>query len=262
MIYLFCLFFSSFSEDLLKLKNEQRQISEYLEQKRHDEFNRKFQKKMKQKQHAEYRDKLAKKFFESLPDIEKIEEKYYQNAVRDFANKWNVQQNKRKQHIEQLKHERITDHINEVQTIKQNEQKFQHEHEMEKVKRQQNEKIDLIFYHQKYADRIQKAKQLRQIINKQIEMNEQVRQHEHITSRIETNHAIESAIQQDDKHFFDYANKLINAAKCKGIPIHPLKKVIDEYTRKNALLQQNDDLPHMKSQIDIGISVERKYAIQ
>lgn len=217
---------------------------------------------MKQKRQSHYRDTLAKKLFENLPDITKVEEKCYQNAVKDFAVKWEEQEKKRNEHIERLKQERINNHSREVQTIKQIEQKIQHDYEMEKAKRQLNEKIDLIFYRQQYADRVQRAKQLRQIINQQIELNDKSRRDEVITSRIETNHAIESIIQKDDQHFFDYANKLIIAAKHKGIPLHPLKKVIDEYTIQNTLLPQSDDLPHMKSQIDIGISLERKYSIK
>lgn len=242
--------------------DEQQRINRYLEQKRFEEFNQKYQEKIKKRRQSHYRDTLAKKLFESLPDITKVEEKCYQNAVKDYAAKWDEQEKKRNEHIEQLKRERIDNHLKEVETIKDIEQKIQHSHEVEKAKRQFNEKIDLIFYRQQYADRVQRAKQLRQIINQQIEMNKKSRRDEVITSRIETNHAIEAAACKDDQHFFDYANKLIAAAKNKGIPIHPLKKVIDEYTDNNTLLPQSDDLPHMVSQIDIGISLERKYLIK
>lgn len=217
---------------------------------------------MKQKRKTHYRDTLAKKLFESLPDITKVEEKCYQNAVKDFMVKWDEQEMKRNKHIDEMKRERIDNHQREMKTIQQIEQKIQHDRDVEKAKRQLNEKIDLIFYCQQYADRVQKAKQLRQVIDQQIELNEKTRRDEVITSRIETNHAIESSTHKDDQHFFDYANKLITAAKTKGIPIHPLKKVIDEYTIQNNLLPQSDDLPHMKSQIDIGISLERKYSIK
>lgn len=205
---------------------------------------------------------LAKKLFESLPDITTVEEKCYQNGVREHAVKWDDQVHKRNEHIEQLKQQRIVAQSNEMKTLKQIKQKIQHEHEVEKANRLLNEQIDLIAYRQQYADRVQKAKQLRKIISQQIETNKKARHDEVITSRIETNHAITSAAQKDDQHFFDYANKLITAAKIKGNPIHPLRKVVDEYTVHNSLLPQCDDLPHMKSQIDIGISLERKYAIK
>lgn len=247
---------------MIKICNEQKRINKYLEQKRFEEFNQKYQEKLKHKRQSHYRDTLAKKVFESLPDITKVEEKCYQNAVKDYAAKWEEQEKKRNEHIEQLKRERVVNHAKEMQTIREIEQKIRNNHEMEKAKRQLNEKIDLIFYRQQYADRVQTAKQLRKVINEQIELNKKSRRDEVITSRIETNHAIESVKQKDDQHFFDYANKLITAAKNEGIPIHPLKKVIDEYTHQNALLPQTDDLPHMKSQIDIGISLERKYSIK
>ncbi|XP_031627709.1 trichohyalin-like [Contarinia nasturtii] len=246
-------------KDFVKVQNEQQRINCYLEQKSLDEFNQKYQEKLKKKRQFEYRDNLAKKLFDSLPDITKVEEKCYQNAVKDFADKWKEQEYKRNNHIEQLKCERITNHLKEIDAIKQIERKIRQEHDVEKAKRHLNEKIDLVFYRQQYGDRVQRAKQLRKIIKQQIEMSEKSRRDELITSRMETNQAIEAATQKDDKHFFDYANKLVAAAKNKGIPIHPLKKVIDEYTVQNSLLQHSDDLPHMKSQIDIGISLERKY---
>lgn len=247
------------AEDLLKVYNEQNRINKYLEQKRLDEFNRKYREKMQQKRQSAYREHLARKLFESLPDVTISEEKCYQAAVKDYAKKWDEQEKKQNEHIEKLRKERLTYHSKEMDTIKELKEKLQHEYEMDKAKRKFNEKIDLAFYRQQYADRVQKAKQLRRFIGQQIELDKKSRHDEVITSRIETNRAIESEAQKDDQHFFVYAQKLIKSAKSKGIPLHPLKKVIDEYTVQNALLPQCDDLPHMKSQIDIGISVERKY---
>lgn len=241
---------------------EQKHINKYLEQKKLADFNQKYQERSKKKRQWNYKEMLAKKLFESLPDITKVEEKCYQNAVREYAAKWDEQINKQNQHIEQLKQQRIAAQSNEMKTLKQLKQNLLHEHEVEKANRLLNEKIDLVAYRQQYADRVQKAKQLRKIISQQIEANKKAHHDEVITSRVETIHAIESAAQKDDQHFFDYANKLIAAAKIKGNPIHPLKKVVDEYTVQNSLLPQSDDLPHMKSQIDIGISLERKYAIK
>lgn len=250
-----------FAGDFSKVCNEQRRINNYLEQKRYEEFNRKYQDKIKQRRQSEYREKLAKRLFESLPDITKTEDKCYQKAVKDLATKWDEQEYKRNEHIRKLKNERLVHHSHEFEAIDKIKQKIQHENEIEKQKRQINEKIDLVFYRQQHADRVQKAKELRQIISQQMELNKKNQHDELIMNRIETNRAIESVAQSDDKHFFDFANKLVTTAKRKGMPIHPLKKVINEYTVQNALLPQNQDLPHMKSQIDIGIAIERKYSL-
>lgn len=239
--------------------NEQNRINKYVEQKRLDEFNSKYREKMQQKRQSAHREQLARKLFESLPDVTIPEEKCYQAAVKDYAKKWDEQEKKQHGHIEKLRRERLANHSREMDTIKQLKEKLQHEYEVDKAKRKINEQIDLAFYRQQYADRVQKAKQLRQHIAQQIELDKKSRHDEVITSRIETIRAIQSEAQNDDRNFFDYAQKLIKSAKCKGIPMHPLKKVIDEYTVHNSLLPQSDDLPHMKSQIDIGISVERKY---
>lgn len=256
------LFFHFLSGDLLKVCNEQKRINRYLQQKRWNELNQKYQEKLKQKCQSEYRDNLAKKLFQSLPDITIPEEKCYQNAVKHYAAKWDEQENKRNKHVQQIKQQRLFHQSKEMEAIKQLKETIQHEHNMEKEKRAINEKIDLIFYRQQYADRLEKCRQLRNIISQQIELNKKAQRDEMITSRIETNRAIESEIQKDDQHFFHYATKLIKSAKHKGIPVHPLKKVINEYAVHNSLLPQTDDLPHMKSQIDIGISLERKYSIQ
>lgn len=242
--------------------NEQNRINNYLERKRFDEFTRKYQEKLKQKHQSDHRDNLAKKLFQSLPDITIPENKCYQNAVKEFAVKWEEQEQKRNEHIEEMRKERLLHHSREMDKIKLMKETIQNEFKAEKAKRELGEKIDLAFYRQQYGDRVQKAKQLRQIISQQIELDKKTRRDEVITSRIETIQAIESEAQKDDQHFFDYANKLIVAAKNRGVPVHPLKKVVDEYTIQNSLLPQTDDLPHMKSQIDIGISLERKYLIK
>lgn len=246
--------------DFIKVCNEQNRINRYLEQKRHEEFSQKYQEKLKKKRQSEFREKLAKQLFQSLPDITKVEDKCYQRAVKDLAAKWDEQENKRNDHIRKLKNERLVHHSNEFKEIDKMKQRMQHENEIEKAKRQANEKIDLVFFQQQHAKRVQKAKELRRIISQQMEVSKKNRQDELITSRIETNQAIEAEAQNDDKHFFNYANKLLIAAQHKGIPIHPLKKVISDYTVHNSLLPQTGDLPHMKSQIDIGISLERKYS--
>lgn len=246
----------------MKIYGEQTRINQYVEQKRLDEFNCKLQEKLKKKKQWEHRDRLAKKLFDGLPDIESAENKCYQVAVKDLATKWDEQENKRNEHIIRLRNERLVNHTNQMDAIEQIKQQLRQQHETDKTKRKINEKIDLIFYLQQQTDKVQKAKQLRQIINQQIESTKQAQRDQLISSRIQTNAVIESEAQRDDKHFFDYANRLVRAAKNKGIPLHPLKKVIDEYIMHNSLVPQDDDLPHMKSQIDVGISVERKYALK
>lgn len=255
-------YFHFLSGDWFKVCNEQNRINNYLQEKGRNDLNQKYQEKLKQKRQSEYRDNLAKKLFQSLPDITIPEEKCYRNAVKNYATKWDEQENKRNDHVQQIKQQRLFHQSKEMEAIKQLKEKIQHEHNVDKAKRTINDKIDLAFYRQQYADRLKKCKQLRHTINQQIELDKKARRDEMITSRIETNQAIESEIQNDDKHFFHYATKLIKSAKHKGIPVHPLKKVIDEYTVHNSLLPQTDDLPHMKSQIDIGISLERKYSIK
>lgn len=249
-----------FAEDLLKAYNEQSRINQYLEQKRLDEFNGKYREKVQQHHRSAYREQLAKKLFESLPDVTIAEEKCYQAAVKDYAKKWGEQEKKQHEHTQKLRDERLVHHTRAMHTIKEMKAKLQHEYEMDKAKREHNEKIDLAFHRQQHVDRAQKTKQLRQFIAQQIELDKKMRHEELRTHRIETAHAIESDAQKDDQHFFDYAENLMKAAKNKGIPLHPLKKVIDEYTAQNALVPHSEELPHIKSQIDIGISVERKYS--
>lgn len=243
-----------------KINEEQERINEYSDAKFREETEQKYRRILKQRQQIAYRNELAKKHFDNLPDIESVENECYLKAAQEYAEKWNEQEQKKMEHCEQLKEDRIKYHSREKENMEKLQQIQFQANELDKLDRETNEKIDFVFDLQQRSDKLNKIKSLRQFINQQIELDKKARREELVQNRIDTNRAIESAIHKDDETFFNYATKLMKNAKEKGLPLKPLKKTIDEYKVSNSLLPQKDDLPHLKSHIDIGISMERKYS--
>lgn len=244
---------------MVKAIDEKNRIETYLEERLRKECERKLQKKLQQRRRDEFHHKFAKKQFHSLPNIEAIENTCYQRAVKEHEAKWKRQEKKRNDHIHRLKIDRIKTHSAEMKNLKKLKEKCEIESEMDRKNRQINEKIDFVFDRQQHHQRLHKIKKLEKVIAKQIENDEKSRRDELSRSRIETNRAIEYETNKDDQNFFKYANRLMDDAQKRGYPLKPLKKAIIEYKMQNSLIAQQDDLPHMKSNIDIGISTERKY---
>lgn len=244
---------------MVKAIDEKKRIETYLEQRLRKECERKLQKKLQQRRQDEFRHKLAKKLFKGLPNIEAMENTGYQRAVKEYEARWKQQEKKRNEHIQRLKTDRIKTHLIEIENSKKIKEKCEIESEMDQRNRHINEQIDFVFDRQQHHQRLNKIKKLEIIIAEQIANEEKSRRDELTRSRIETNRAIEYETTKDDQNFFKYANRLVDDAQKKGYPLKPLKKAIIEYKMQNSLIAQQDDLPHMKSHIDIGISTERKY---
>lgn len=202
---------------------------------------------------------MARNLFKNLPDIESKENEFYKKAVKEHTEKWNEQEQKKIAHYEELKEDRIKNYLLEKENLKKLRQEQKRIDEIEKIQKVNNEKIDFIFDRQQRMEKLTKLIDLRKFINEQIEMDKKSRQNELIQNRYDTNCAIESTINKDDQIFFNYATKLLRNAEKNGFPIKPLKKAIHEYKIDNYIISQKDDLPHLKSHIDIGISLERKY---
>lgn len=247
-----------FLGDAVKIDNEQKRINEYVAKKSQEEIKRKFQVKMKLKQKIDCRAKLAEKLFASQPDIEFVENQCYQNAINDFAKQWNEQEKKKIEHLNRIKVDRIKTNLKEMEILKNLKEQQAKEEKIDENNRYLNEKLDLVFDQQQRMARIKRAEKLKEIINEQIEQRVKCERDEFNQNRLDTNRAIETEAQKDDEDFLNYANKLMNDVRTKGKPLFPLIKAIDEYKVQNSLLPQNDDLPHMKSHLDIGISIERK----
>lgn len=215
---------------------------------------------VKQRQRIAQCNELAKKVFESFPDVEKKENECYQRAVKELAKKWDEQEQKKWEQIDRHKRDRIESHTKEKDQLMKARNYQNQLHELEKEEQRMNEKLDFIFDRQQRLKRIDEIKSLREFIHEQIELEKRARHEGIVQNRIDTNRAIESAIQNDDQTFFNFASKLVKNAKEKGYPLKPLIRTIEEYKTQNSLLPKKDDLPHLKSDIDIGICLRRKYS--
>lgn len=252
--------FSLSIEYVREISDEQKRINNYLEKKFHEESKRKYERMVKQRQRIAQCNQLATALFESFPDIEKRENECYQKAVKELQQKWDEQEEKKWEQIDRHKRDRIEYQTNEKdQMIKARNYQIQL-HELEKEEQKMNEKLDFIFDRQQRLKKIDEIKSLREFIRKQIELDKRERHVGIIQNRNDTNRAIDRAIQNDDQTFFNYASKLLKNAKKKGYPLKPLIRTIDQYKTHNSLLPQRDDLPHLRSDIDIGISIRRKYS--
>lgn len=243
-----------------KISEEQKRINSHLERKFQEESKRKYERMFKQRQRIAQCNELAKKVFESFPDVEKQENECYQKAVKELAQRWDEQELKKWEKIDRHKRDRIEYQTKEKDHMMEARNYQIQLHEVEKGEQKINEKLDFIFDRQQRSKKIDEIKSLREFIHEQIELEKRARHDGIIQNRIDTNRAIDSAIRNDDQTFFNYASKLLNNAKEKGYPLKPLIGTIEEYKIHNGLLPQRDDLPHLKSDIDIGISLRRKYS--
>lgn len=237
---------------------EQKRIDEYVAKKSQEEIRRKYQLKLKQKQKIEHCNELAEKLFKSLPDVEFAENECYQRAINDFAQSWNEQEKKKLEHLQRLKKDRIETHVKEMEVIEKLKQQAALEGKMDVLNRKFNEQVDVVFDKQQRSTRVKRIEKLKKLIREQADQRERGERKEMEQNRIETNRAIDSEAQKDNEDFLDHAAKLVHDAKAKGLPTYPLMKAIKEYIVQHSLLPQSDDLPHLKSHIDIGISIERK----
>lgn len=256
---MFFIVFLRFLGYVKKLNEEQENINKYLETKLHEEAEQKYKKKMKQAKQTIYRNELAKKIFDGLPDIESLENKCYQKAVEEFAEKWDEQEQKKFNHYNVLREDRIEHHKREKETLQKLQQQQKQAYELDKLNRKNNEIIDFVFDRQQHSDKVNRIKNLRKFISAQIELDKKNRRDELAQNRLDTNRIIENSNKKDDQTFFSYAAQLMNNARENGHPLTPLKRTIDEYKIQNCLLPPKDDMPHLKSNIDIGISLERKF---
>lgn len=222
-------------------------------------------KQTKQQQHQrqiEQRLHLAKCLFDSQPNVDEAENRCYRRAVQEHERHWMDQEKKRYKHIERLKSDRIESHLIDVHHAQQQRKQNAHDRELDRINCSNNEKIDFAFDRQQRHKRIDDIQKHREIIGRQIKSGEKRRTDQLIRDRVETNRAIVSDAEKTDSNFFDYANRLLSDANNMGYPLKPLHNVIVQYKKQNSLMPRIDDLPHMKSHIDIGIAIEQKTTVK
>lgn len=235
---------------MTKIDEEQRKIDAYVERKRADELERKRNEIMKRRQQTAYRHQLATQLFDQQPDVEGIEHECYRRAVDELAIQWKQQQHSRKNHVEQMRKERIENHAKELERIQKLKESESIERMAEVENRAKNEAIDIMHECQRRAQRARKANELQEWICSQIETQQKWQNEQLDKDRANTNRDMHDAAEQEDQTFLSYANKLMNMAKSNGRPILPLVKVMHDYQKQHRLLPPKNNLPHLKSKIE------------
>lgn len=246
-------FFHLFSVYRQRNALEQKRIESYLCHKSEEEIAEKVNKLIKRRNQTNYRNKLATKLFDSQPDIEGAENECLERAIKDFATRWDEQQQKKRERIERLREERIRFECEAREREKQALKEELLERQLEKSICLKNEELNIALDHQQRLAKIQKAKELRSIISKQIASQNQHREDTIKRDRESTNRTINDEAQRDDANFFCYANNLLNTAQREGRPIYPLIKAIKQYKQQHSLIPKRDVLPHMKSKVDLSM---------
>lgn len=236
-------------KDAEKRRTEERKIDQYLQTKRKDETLQKVNERNRKTQRARTIDALAVKVITSLPDVEGAQDKCYQTAIKKMAAQWDEQVQKRRAHTARMKEARILQHTVERDDVEQLKKEQLLKAEVEKFNQMVNEEVDCHYEVQRRRDRLNTNRELRSIITKQVE-ERKIREQMEITD--ESKYFREENLK-DDQHFMDYADRLISKAREKGRVVHPLVRVVNEYKMRNAMNPPKLELPHLRSQVGIGV---------
>lgn len=229
---------------------QQKKINQYHQNKTEKEAMDKLNERQRKYRRARAIEELAQKVAQSLPDIEGAEEKCYQNAIKQFASQWEEQEAKRRGHTDRMKQQRVFHHVAEREETEEKKQHQIEKGEVEKINRLKNEQMDCQFEYQKRTDRLNTSRKLFAKLKDQVE-ERKLKEKMEITD--ESKYFREEN-RKDDEHFMKYAQKFIGYAKLKGRVLEPIIRVVNEYNEEHSLLLPKRELPHLKSQVDIGVA--------
>lgn len=229
---------------------QQNKINHYLQHKTEKETLNKMAERQRKSRRARAIEELAQKVAQSLPDIAGAEEKCYQNAIKQFALHWDEQENKRKAHNEGMKSQRIFHQMAECEHMTERKQHHMEKADQEKINRLKNEQVDCKFEFEKRQDRLNTSRKLFSKLKDQME-ERNLRKEMEITD--DSKHFQEEN-RKDDEHFMKYADRFIKHAKIKGQVLQPLIRIVNDYDEKHSLLPPKRELPHLRSQVNIGVT--------
>lgn len=243
--------------DVATNRTEDDRIRQYLQAKNEQETTRKLTERERKWRRARAVEDLGMKVLRSLPDIQGAEEKSYQNAIKVLASQWDEQECKRRAHTARLRDERIAFQQREQKELEEQRQKELAADEEIKTNRMRNEELNLHHDIQKRSERTKKNIQLKKVLREQVD-ERKLRERMAIT---DDSKFFREENRKDDEHFMEYAEKLLNYATQRGRVLRPLLKVIDEYQEKHSLLPPRIELPHLHSQVGIGVA-EKEFVVR
>lgn len=177
-----------------------------------------------------------------------VEEAARQKAAAELEQRHETAERSRIEHNRKMKAARIQQHLDEVERVKNMKQQKKNKAEWALANRYKNQEVNLEYDRQKYAQQQEKALALRKLLLQQIDA-----QLDRSTIKDAAKIFVEETNAEDDKNFFGYANELIEEAQSKGRPLLPIIKAIDQYKKENGLIAQREDLPHLQTNINIGL---------
>lgn len=235
---------------------EQDKINAYHQLKNERETRQKLAERERKARRTYAIEKLGIHVVRSLPDVEGAEEKCYQKAIKQFASQWDEQEQKRKGHTARMRDDRLLHQIYERTVDEKQKQQQIKENEISKIVRLKNEEIDCRVDIQRRIQRANTNRELKNILSNQVD-ERKVREQMEIT---DDSKYFRDENRKDDEHFLKYADKMLKYAQKKGRVSRPLIRVINEYKEKHALLPPKIELPHLRSQVGIGVAEKKQIA--
>lgn len=229
---------------------QQEKINAYHQLKTERETSQKLAERQRKAHRAYAIHKLGVNVLRNLPDVEGAEEKCYQKAIKQFASQWDQQEHKRKGHTVRMRDDRLLHQIYERQIAEKQKQQQIKEVEVSKINRLKNEDIDCHVDYQRRMDRANTNRELKTILKNQVD-ERKLREQMAIT---DDSKYFRDENRKDDEHFLKYADKMLKHAKKSGRILRPLIRIVNEYTEKHALLPPKIELPHLRSQVGIGVA--------
>lgn len=187
---------------------------------------------------------IGRKILAELEQQQKTEQDSLIKAITTDELKFTKKEQERIEQVKRTKALRIQQHIADTEKDKQMRQQEKELQQWAVANRLKNEEVN-IDYERKRREHAQKlAKKHRADILRQIERD---------NDRPDWRYDMDAEFLEDDRNFFDYANKLIEEARGKGRSVLPLVKAVEAYRRQNCLNEQKDNLPHLQTNIKIGL---------
>uniref|UniRef100_A0A1I8NCJ4 Trichohyalin-plectin-homology domain-containing protein n=1 Tax=Musca domestica TaxID=7370 RepID=A0A1I8NCJ4_MUSDO len=143
---------------------------------------------------------------------------------------------------------RIEAYMREMEQQKEAKRRAEEEKRFEMAQRFKNEEVNQKFAEKQQQERLTKAREARDFLNKQIEEN----QRNKLAQKQANRTCNEEKTQQEDKFFFEYARNLIEDAQQKGRPLYPFAKAVNEYKKENDIACERKIPKHMETHISIG----------
>lgn len=170
-------------------------------------------------------------------------------AMMEKQKQYEAVEQARLEHARKMKAARIQQHLNDVERAKQKQLQLQSEAQFAYATRLKNGEVNVAHARQNAQMLHHKAVEQRIVLEQQMHANRERKASKDaaLIYANETNAA-------DDSSFFTYADQLLKETKEKRRPILPILKAIATYKKDNSLCEQRADLPHMKTNIKIGVS--------